>query len=224
MIELGPALVRFTGRAEGDLGHAGAYVNDVAPDVAARRAAVVDRPWSWLRQVHGARVVQVDGPGGGAGETADAAVTRRHDGVLSVLVADCAPVALAAPEGVVAVVHAGWRGLVAGVIEAAVAAMRDLGAGEVVAALGPCIHAECYEFGDDDLALVAGRLGDGVRGVAASGHAALDVPAGVKAALDAAGAHLAYEDARCTSCHAADLFSYRARGEAQRQAVVAWLP
>jgi purine-nucleoside/S-methyl-5'-thioadenosine phosphorylase / adenosine deaminase len=224
VIELGPALVRFTGRAEGDLGHAGAYVSEVLPDVAARRAAVLDRPWSWLRQVHGDRVVRVEGAGAAAGETADAAVTRSRDAALAVLVADCAPVALAAPEGVVAVVHAGWRGLVAGVIERAVAAVRDLGATEVLAALGPCIHAECYEFGAGDLDAVAARLGDGVRGTTAAGRPALDVPAAVRAALAAAGAALVYEDARCTSCDAAAFFSYRARAEPQRQAVVAWLP
>src|SRR5674476_1670641 len=63
---------------------------------------------------------------------------------LCVLTADCAAIALASAEGVCSAVHAGWRGLVAGVVEAAVTAMRDLGASDVTASLGPCIHAPCY--------------------------------------------------------------------------------
>ena len=65
---VGGALIRFTGRGEGDLGHGGTYVEveAVLPDVMARRAAVLDVPWSWVRQVHGNGVVIVDRPGGGA--------------------------------------------------------------------------------------------------------------------------------------------------------------
>src|SRR5674476_1670642 len=55
-----------------------------------------------------------------------------------------AAIALASAEGVCSAVHAGWRGLAAGVVEAAVTAMRDLGASDVTASLGPCIHAPCY--------------------------------------------------------------------------------
>ncbi|MDP1806774.1 MAG: laccase domain-containing protein, partial [Acidimicrobiales bacterium] len=65
----------FTGRAEGDMGHGGDPVTSVRPDVAARRRAVVDLPWTWLHQVHGAGVVRVTHPGDGAGSKADAAVT-----------------------------------------------------------------------------------------------------------------------------------------------------
>ena len=90
---------------------------------------------------------------------------------LAVLTADCAPVALASPEGVFGVAHAGWRGLVAGVLERTVDAMRALGATEIGAVLGPCIRAECYEFGPADLDRVAARLGDGVRATTAVGRA-----------------------------------------------------
>ena len=86
------ASVRFTGRDEGDMGHGGRYVVDVDAEVEARRRAVVDRPWTWLRQVHGADVVEVRTPGDGAGTRADAAVTAEAGCVLAVLVADCAPV------------------------------------------------------------------------------------------------------------------------------------
>src|SRR5829696_3935526 len=90
-LSLSSANVAFTGRAEGDMGHGGDVVVEVRTDVAARRRAVVDRPWTWLRQVHGADVVRVTGPGHGAGTTADAAVTAEPGTAIAVLTADCAP-------------------------------------------------------------------------------------------------------------------------------------
>ena len=126
-LSLSSATVAFTGRAEGDMGHGGGPVVAVRPDVEARRRAVVDLPWTWLRQVHGAEVVRVAGPGDAAGATADAAVTAAPGCALAVLTADCAPVALASAEGVIGVAHAGWRGVAAGVLEATVAEMRDAG-------------------------------------------------------------------------------------------------
>jgi len=68
--QLGDATVVFTDRGAGDLGHAGEHVRAVRPDVEARRRAVVDLSWTWLRQVHGDRVVVVTEPGGGAGRRA----------------------------------------------------------------------------------------------------------------------------------------------------------
>ena len=220
-VALGSARVIFTGRAEGDLGHGGEYVERVKPEIEARRRAVLDRPWSWVRQVHGDTVLTVAGAGDGAGSVADASVTTSRGAALCVLTADCAPIALAGDNGAVGVVHAGWRGIVAGVIPKAVAAM---GGGRVVAALGPCIHAECYEFGADDLEAVVAVVGDVARGWTRDGGLALDVPAAVKRALADAGAEVVYDADMCTACRVDDFFSYRARGEMARQAVVAWLP
>jgi copper oxidase (laccase) domain-containing protein len=140
-----------------------------------------------------------------------------------VLTADCAPLALASDEGIVAAVHAGWRGLVAGVIDRTAERMRALGATDVVAALGPCIHAECYEFSARDLDEVAAELGDGVRGVTAGGRPALDVPAAVRAGLERAGVRLVHDADVCTACSDGH-YSHRARGELERQAVVVWRP
>jgi copper oxidase (laccase) domain-containing protein len=150
-------------------------------------------------------------------------VTADADAVLAVLTADCAPIALASDEGVIGVVHAGWRGLVAGVVDAAAVAMRDLGATDVVAALGPCIHAECYEFSEADIDAVAAELGDDVRGVTAAGRPALDVPAAVRGALERAGVRLVHDADVCTACSSAH-YSHRARAELERQAVVVWRP
>jgi len=175
--------------------------------------------WSWLCQVHGATVRVVDAPGGVQGAEGDALVTAVPGVALAVFTADCAPVALSSPEGIVGVVHAGWRGTEAGVVEAAVAAMRELGATHVEAVLGPCIRAECYEFGEHDLDRVAARFGAAVRGRTSAGRPSLDLPATVAAALVGVGAELVDDHGGCTAC-SRDWFSHRARGETQRQATV----
>jgi YfiH family protein len=203
------------------MGHGGAYVHRVHPDVEARRRAIKDAAWTWLRQVHGDTVVTVAAPGGEAGSTADASASATAGCVLAVLAADCAPVALVSPEGVVAAVHAGWRGLLRGMVQRAVDAARGLGATDLRAVLGPCIHAECYEFGADDLEAVAAGLGDGVRARTANGRPALDVPAAVAAALEQAGVTQFDDVGVCTAC-SEDYFSWRARGEPARQAMVVW--
>ena len=211
------ARVRWTGRAEGDLRPAG-------PATTGRLDELVGRPVSWLRQVHGERVVVVGGRGRGVvrGDEGDALVTAEPDVPLAVLTADCAPVALASPEGVVAAVHAGWAGVMAGVVERTVAVMRGLGATDVQGALGPCIRPECYEFGEAELERVVGALGPSVRGATASGAPALDLPAAVRAALASAGAELVADEGVCTACAADRYYSHRARFEPERQAMVVW--
>lgn len=176
-----------------------------------------DPHWTVLHQVHGSTVVTVDGPGARRGEDADAAVTTVPGARLAVFTADCAPIALASPEGVVAAVHAGWRGLHAGVVEAAAARMRELGATRIQAALGPCIHAECYEFVD-----VAEWFDAEAQATTAEGRPALDLPAAVGIALRRADVELVHDEDACTACLVERYFSHRARGEVERQAMVVW--
>jgi YfiH family protein len=207
------AQILWTDRSDGDLGIA------AAPGVESRRHAVHPGRWSWLRQVHGATVHRVLTPGGVQGADGDALVTDVPDVALAVFTADCAPVALASPEGVVGVVHAGWRGIEAGVIEAAVESMRGLGATSIAAALGPCIRPGCYEFGADDLDRLASRFGPSVRAWATNGRPALDLPAAVVAALGRCGGELVADRGDCTAC-SDEWFSHRARGEGERQATI----
>jgi YfiH family protein len=211
------AHVRFTSVADGDLS-----VRQPAAVVGAARARVLDLPWTWLHQVHGAEVVTVEYPGDRAGAAADAAVTTCSGAPLAIHTADCAPVALVAPEGIVGAVHAGWRGIEAGVIEAAVDRMRSLGAGELHAVVGPCIRSECYEFGAGDLARLAARYGPEVRAETRRGRAALDVPAAVLAALRSVGVEDVAGPPICTSCDER-FFSHRARQDTGRQALLVWL-
>jgi YfiH family protein len=106
-----------------------------------------------VHQVHSARAVIVDKPfEAGAIPQADALVTKRPGLLLGALAADCAPVLIAEPHaGVIAAAHAGWKGAVAGVIEAAVEAMISLGAdpGRMTAAVGPCLSQASFEVGPD---------------------------------------------------------------------------
>lgn len=167
-------------------------------------------------------MVVVPAPGMGVGREGDALVSRHPRAALAVFTADCAPVALASPEGVIGVAHAGWRGLVAGVLGHTVAAMRALGAGWIEAALGPCIHPGCYDFGAAELEAVVGVAGPGARGRTGGGGLALDLPGAVRGALGAAGVDLVTQVDRCTAC-SPELFSFRASGDSQRQAAVIWL-
>ena len=155
------------------------------------------------RQVHGTHVV-VDGEGG---EEADGQVTTQAGVAAIVLVADCLPVALAGPDAA-GVVHAGWRGLAGGVLEAGVAA---LGRGPVAAAIGPGIGPCCYEVGDD------------VRAVFASTERTLDLKAVARARLRAAGVGEINDCGLCTACDPRHFFSHRRdRGLTGRQAGLAW--
>jgi polyphenol oxidase len=213
------AYIRFSSAADGDFA-----VGQPADELAARRWSLVALPWTWLHQVHGDRVVVVDEPGARTGADADAAVTATAGAALAIQTADCVPVALVADEGVVAAVHVGWRGLVAGVVEAAVGAVRREGGGRLRAVMGPSIHPCCYEFGAADLDRVAARYGDNVRATTRSGRPALDMPAAVGSALAAIpDTEVLRAGSGCTGCGTPPMFSHRARGDTARQAMVVWL-
>jgi YfiH family protein len=103
------------------------------------------------KQVHGTRVVIAENPWPiGAGGEADALVTATPGIALGVITADCAPVLFSSADGnIIGAAHAGWRGALAGVLEATIAAMRAKGARGITAAIGPCIHQASYEVGAD---------------------------------------------------------------------------
>lgn len=112
-----------------------------------------------LRQVHEATVHWVTGPWGpGNLPEADAMITSRRDLALSIITADCAPVLFSDDAGTcVGAAHAGWRGAVAGVLEATGMAMRSKGAIGVRAVIGPCIQQPSYEVGADLRDIVLAR-------------------------------------------------------------------
>jgi copper oxidase (laccase) domain-containing protein len=207
---------RFTDRDDGDL------AVGVAPEVLrARRRALTPHPWTSLRQVHGAAVRVVTRPGEHNGAEGDALVTAVAGAAIAVQTADCGSILLDATD-VVGVVHAGWQGLLAGVIEAAATAMGELGSYPHTAVLGPVIRPRCYEFDGPELDLLAERYGTEVRSATGWGTPALDLAAGIRAACAGAGIGFAEGAGTCTACSPIH-WSHRARGDVGRQALVAWI-
>jgi YfiH family protein len=165
-------------------------------------------------QVHSARAVVAEGPWEGPPPEADAVVTRTPGLAVAALAADCAPVLLAdAGAGVVGAAHAGWRGALDGVVEAAVEAMIALGARRerIAAAVGPCISQAAYEVGpefverflDEDHGFArwfAGGRGD---------RAMFDLPGFVLGRLRAAGVEGCAWTGQCTHGAPTRFFSYR---------------
>lgn len=169
-------------------------------------------------------MVVVESPGAHAGAEADAAVTGVPGAVVAVQTADCAPILLASTSGrlVVGAVHAGWRGLAAGVVRAAVEAAEALGGRDLVARLGPCISPEAYEFGIDDLTTLALRFGPEVVAATGEGRPAFDLRAAVASECASTGVELDLTHLRCTALDPG-WFSWRARRDQARQAAVTWI-
>jgi YfiH family protein len=208
-------------------------------------------PWALARQVHGNRVLAVGAGRPGAGQAgagqvetvalgqgppegkpplgeADGLVTAEAGVVLAVLTADCAPVLLADPAaGVVGAVHAGWRGLAAGVVEAGVAAMAALGAdpAATVGLVGPAVGGCCYEVGPEVREAVGSRY-PAALATTRDGRPALDPAAGAAQALEHAGIGRARVVGECTADLAGRHFSHRRdRGRTGRQAgLIALVP
>jgi copper oxidase (laccase) domain-containing protein len=208
--------VRWSVRADGDFHRTEVPLAELEP----RRRALVDLPWTMLDEHHGVIVQRVSHAGEHDGADGDVAITGALDAVLGCWVGDCAPIVLIGGTSELAVVHAGWRGLAAGVIDVAVAAFGEPVVGAV---LGPCIGPCCYEFGEGDLAAVASGVGarrSDVTATTREGTPTLDVPAAVRAALGRHGVEIDVL-AGCTGC-SFDGFSHRVRNERERHVVAAW--
>jgi polyphenol oxidase len=173
-------------------------------------------------QVHGGDVAEADGRGivtpGTVFTRCDGLWTSEPGRALALLTADCLPVALARTNGQpsLAVLHVGWRGLLAGIAEAGAAA---LGGGRLAAAIGPGIGACCYEVGADVAEPFRERFG---AGVLADGR--LDLAEATERALAAAGVASIERAGLCTSCNPELFFSHRRdRGRTGRQGVIAYI-
>ena len=172
----------------------------VAENLSRIRTAMEGRPPAWVRQVAGDGVVEVEGPGL-AGE-ADALVTREEGHALVVAVADCVPVALVG-DGVVGIVHSGWRGTLA---EISGKAAREVGE-PVRAYIGPCIRGCCYEVSEELAGRFAGRFGPGV----VSGRY-LSLPDAISKNLEEVGAEEVHDLGLCTGCRPDLFYSHRKQG------------
>lgn len=202
------------------------HVGDDPAAVAANRARLrshLPADPLWLEQVHGATVV--DAESAPALTRADGAVARSPQRVCAVLTADCVPVLLAHRDGAaVGIAHAGWRGLVAGVIEATLGRMA-VAPGEVLAWLGPGIGPHAYEVGRD--VYDAFRARDAGLAVAfeprGEGRYRADLYAAARRLLAAAGVQSTSGGGFCTYADRARFFSYRREQSTGRFASLIWI-
>ena len=149
----------------------------------------------------------------------DALWTDEPDIALVVLVADCVPILLADPvRRRIAVVHAGWRGLVAGIPGDAAAGFGDVS--DVSAFIGPSIGPCCYEVGEDVSTPAADALGEDV--IVRGARVRLDLWRGARVALARAGIGSIFDAALCTRCEPHRFFSHRA-GDTGRQGLIAMI-
>jgi YfiH family protein len=178
---------------------------------------------AWLAQVHGRDIVDLDR--GAANPSADGAVTRRPGVVCAVMTADCVPVLLAEPQGlVVGAAHAGWRGLAAGVIGAAVAAMRTP-TERLLAWIGPAICAQHYEVGQEVCDALIGASPGAQRALTrnAGGRWQADLVALTRMILADCGVTRIYGGGVCTFGDEARFFSHRREAPCGRMAALIWL-
>jgi copper oxidase (laccase) domain-containing protein len=244
----GGAHVLFTTRAQGNLSTQSGDGHERGREARDRLCEGLGLSWLCVsRQVHGSVVQRVGSIGGIAGEPvaidADGHATALAGVGMTVLAADCLPVALAR-DGAVAMLHAGWRGLAAGVLEHGVRALaevderdddgrgeRDGGPGErdddgrgdrhggVVAVIGPGAGACCYEVGHEVHAAFGARSKTGLRRAGRR----IDLRAIARERLLGAGVAEVLDAQACTICDER-FFSHRREGaRAGRQAGVAWL-
>jgi YfiH family protein len=177
----------------------------------------------WLQQVHGAEVV--DAATAPPLARADAAVARTRHVVCAVLTADCVPVLLADGGGdAVAIAHAGWRGLAAGVVEAAVARM-DVPAASVIAWLGPAIGPRAYEVGREVREALVRRDAAAVAAFAPGrdDRFLADLFMLARQRLAAAGIAAVYGGGHCTYTEAERFYSYRREPTTGRLASLVWI-
>jgi polyphenol oxidase len=217
----------------------GRYVNDEAVAVSENRArvrALLPAEPVWLKQVHGTRVWDADWAHTDEIIEADAAVTTESNRVLTVMAADCLPVLIRGPEGkVIGAAHAGWRGLVGGVLENTVDAMQAKtglsDGGQYRAWLGPAIGPRAFEVGEEVLAAFHDHGQKQGLPVPAEAFMAIDGKPGkywanlyqlARQRLASRGINHLYGGEFCTVRDQADFFSHRRDGLSGRFAAFIW--
>lgn len=194
----GPVEVVFTGRGSGG-----------EREEVLRRIEPAAPPVAWAKQIHSATALPAHPGLCGEG---DALFSPEPGLVLSVVTADCVPVLLAGPKGLAAV-HAGWRGIAAGVVPAAIEAAVERPE-EWTAWIGPAVGACCYEVGEDVATRVAEASHPGVVTSGPGERPHLDLQAAVRHQLESAGIGEIIAVSHCTRCDAERLWSYRREGKA----------
>ncbi|CNH12511.1 inner membrane protein [Yersinia aldovae] len=207
----------------------GTHVGDIATSVVANRQSLVEQAGLpqmpvWLEQVHGTRVLHLDGKTI-SDVQADAVYSRVTGQVCAVMTADCLPVLFCSLAGdEVAAAHAGWRGLCAGVLEQTLAQFSARPS-SIIAWLGPAIGPQQFEVGEEvKQAFTQIDAQSTAAFTPSSGSKYLaDIYLLARLRLQAAGIHAIYGGDRCTVTEKQHFFSYRRDGMTGRMASLIWL-
>ena len=201
----------FRGAFFGDAADGNGRDDSESRDRISRKLSISDA-WASVHQIHGDKVMKVDRPGP-AGE-GDGLITDRPGLPLVIATADCIPVIVEGDTSV-AVLHAGWRGIAAGIVEAGLDAMTGLGDTPRRAAIGPSIGPCCYEVGEEVPAAIGGY-----RSTTTFGTRSVDLWSAVEAQL---GGLSVWRSDQCTYTDPG-FQSYRRDATKNRQVAVAWVP
>lgn len=193
----------------------GTHVGDAIEDVLQNREIVASivGPTQYMNQVHSDRIAVIEEVTDEF-PTADALVTGIPDISLAVMVADCIPLLLKSKESVAAV-HVGRRGLTNEITRKTLALMRDMGASQITAIIGPAICGRCYEVSNDVFSEVV-SLHPLAEARTPQGTLSLDLPNALRAVLSDEGINI-IDEFECT-VESSELFSYRRDGVTGRQA------
>lgn len=176
----------------------------------------------WINQTHGTQVVTLEQD---QNRDADAAITRQAGRIAVVMVADCLPILVASRDATeVAAIHAGWRGLQAGVIQSALGAMHSP-SGSLLAWIGPAISQANFEVGDEVRAafLKTYPMASEYFIAHGTGHWLCDLGGIAEQVLKQLGVSRISRDQHCTFRDKSLLYSYRRDGVTGRQAALIWI-
>jgi hypothetical protein len=192
----------------------GTHVGDEISDVMRNREIVAQQfgPTQYMNQVHGNRIALIEQVTDEV-PTADALVTGIPGISLAVMVADCIPLLLQSKESIAAV-HVGRRGLVNDVARASIELMREMGATQITALIGPAICGTCYEVSEDVYQEVV-DLHPSAASLTSTGTFSLDLPAALRAVLKDEGVEV--KDESICTVESNEHFSYRRDGVTGRQ-------
>lgn len=205
----------------------GLHVGDVEQEVIRNRGLLdtslrLPQSPSWIRQTHSTRTIVLEQEDS---READAAITREPGLVAVIMTADCLPILLCNRDGTeVAAVHAGWRGLQAGIIGSALSSMQT-DADELMAWIGPGISQQHFEVGDEVYAAFLDSAFDSEIRFSAhgKGHWLCDLGGIAEDVLSRLGVPVVIRDPSCTYRDQDRFFSYRRDGVTGRMASLIWI-
>lgn len=204
----------------------GLHVGDLQQQVLDNRQRLQQQfqlpdPPHWLVQTHSTRCVRIESDNN---RQADAAVTSRPGNVLAIMTADCLPILLCNETATeIAAIHAGWRGLVYGVIEETLAKMQSPPE-QIMAWIGPAICASCYEVGDNVRDEACKRYSFASnRFQARQGQWLANLPALAQEVMQQLGILAVYQSNACTFEEKNNYFSYRREAQTGRIASLIWI-